>query len=182
VSVGQIVQAGGEMLRLLRQDRVEWRAEVPEAQLSRIKVGQSVEVAAVDGTVLQGRVRAVAPTVQVNNRTGLVYVDITDGNARPGMFARGEIAAGSGMGILVPVSSVVMQDGYSYVFVLMDRNVVERRRVEQAGVYGERLEISAGLRDGDIIAVKGAGFLKDGDTVDVAANPPGDDGLPQAAP
>jgi HlyD family secretion protein len=169
VSVGQIVQAGGEMLRLLRQDRVEWRAEVPEAQLSRIKVGQSVEVAAVDGTVLEGRVRAVAPTVQVNNRTGLVYVDITGGNARPGMFARGAIAAGSGPGLMVPIASVVMQDGYSYVFVLKDNNVVERRRVEQVGVHGDQLEVSEGIAAGDVIAVKGAGFLKDGDTVAVAA-------------
>jgi len=168
VSVGQIAQAGSEMLRLLRQDRVEWRAEVPEAQLSRIKAGQTVEVTGVDGTTLQGRVRTVAPTVQTTNRTGLVYVDITGGNARPGMFARGEIAAGKGPGLLVPVASVVMQDGYSYVFVLKDRNVVERRRVQQVGVNGERLEIADGLTAGEIIAVKGAGFLKDGDTVAVA--------------
>jgi HlyD family secretion protein len=168
VSVGQIVQAGTEMLRMLRQDRVEWRAEVPEAQLARIKAGQSVEVTGVDGAPLKGRVRMVAPTVQTTNRTGLVYVDITGGDARPGMFARGEIAAGKGPGLLVPVSSVVMQDGYSYVFVLKDKNVVERRRVQQAGVHGEQLEIAAGLAAGEVIAVKGAGFLKDGDTVAVA--------------
>jgi HlyD family secretion protein len=168
VSVGQIAQAGAEMLRMLRQDRVEWRAEVPEAQLARIKVGQTVEVRAVDGTTLEGKVRAVAPTVQTTNRTGIVYVDISRGSARPGMFARGEIAAGSGPGLLVPIASVVMQDGYSYVFVVGPNNVVARRRVEQAGVHGDQLEISSGLAAGDIIAVKGAGFLKDGDTVAVA--------------
>lgn len=170
ISVGQIAQSGAEMLRLLRQDRVEWRAEVPEAQLSRIKVGQTVDVSAVDGTVLKGRVRMVAPTVQTTNRTGLVYVDITGGNARPGMFARGQIQAGKGPGLLVPVASVVMQDGYSYVFVLNGKKV-ERRRVQQAGVEGNRLEISEGLAAGDVIAVKGSGFLKDGDTVTVAAEP-----------
>jgi HlyD family secretion protein len=45
---------------------------------------------------------------------------------------------------------------------------VERRRVQQAGVYADRMEISEGLAAGDVIAVKGAGFLKDGDTVTVA--------------
>jgi RND family efflux transporter MFP subunit len=168
VSVGQIAQAGSEMLRMLRQNRVEWRAEVPEAQLSRIKIGQDVNVSAVDGTVLKGRVRMVAPTVQTTNRTGLVYVDITGGNARPGMFARGQIAAGKGPGLLVPIASVVMQDGYSYVFVMKDKTTVERRRVEQAGVYGDELEVASGLTAGELIAVKGAGFLKDGDTVAVA--------------
>lgn len=168
VNVGQIAQPGAEMLRMLRRDRVEWRAEVPEAQLQRINAGQSAEVTAVDGSTLMGRVRTVAPTVQTSNRTGLVYVDITGGEARPGMFARGEIAAGSGPGLLVPVASVVVQDGYSYVFVLKGKNSVERRRVMQAGVYGNEMEISDGLVAGDVIAVKGAGFLKDGDVVNVA--------------
>ena len=51
--------------------------------------GQAATVTAVDGTTLKGNVRAVAPTVQTNNRTGLVYVDIVGEGARPGMFARG---------------------------------------------------------------------------------------------
>ncbi len=169
VSVGQIAQAGSEMLRMLRQDRIEWRAEVPEAQLALIKAGQTVDVTAADGSVLKGRVRTVAPTIQTINRTGLVYVDITGGTARAGMFARGDIAAGRGPGLLVPVASVVVQDGYSYVFVLKGKNTVERRRVQQAGVHGDSLEIADGLVAGDVVAVKGAGFLKDGDTVAVAS-------------
>jgi RND family efflux transporter MFP subunit len=167
VSVGQIAQAGAEMLRMLRQNRVEWRAEVPEAQLSRIKVGQVATVAAVDGTVLKGRVRAVAPTVQTTNRTGLVYVDIIGEGARPGMFARGQIETGKGPALLLPVASVVMQDGYSYVFVLKGKGSVERRRVQQVGVRGDDMEVSDGVAAGEVIAVKGAGFLKDGDTVTV---------------
>ena len=178
VSVGQIAQAGTEMLRMLRQDRVEWRAEVPEAQLARIKAGQTVEVTGVDGSTLQGRVRTVAPTVQTTNRTGLVYVDITGGNARPGMFARGEIAAGKGAGLLVPVASVVMQDGYSYVFVVKEKNVVERCLVQQVGVHGDEMEIASGVAVGEVVAVKGAGFLKDGDTVTVNNAAP----APAAAP
>jgi HlyD family secretion protein len=172
VSVGQVAQAGQEMLRMLRQNRVEWRAEVPESQLSRIKVGQAVQVTAVDGSVLKGKVRAVAPTVQTNNRTGIAYVDITGGDARPGMFARGSIEAGKGPALLVPIASVVMQDGYSYVFVVKDNGIVERRLVQQAGVQGDFLEVASGVVAGDVIAVKGAGFLKDGDTVRVGTDAP----------
>jgi HlyD family secretion protein len=171
VSVGQIAQAGQEMLRMLRQNRVEWRAEVPEAQLGRVRVGQAARVTAFDGTVHQGRVRAVAPTVQTSNRTGLVYVDITGGSARPGMFARGEIDAGKGPALLVPVASIVMQDGYSYVFVLKNDNTVERRRVRQVGVRSNEIEVAEGVTAGEVVAVKGAGFLKDGDTVRVSNAP-----------
>ena len=85
VVVGQIAQAGNEMLRLLRNGRVEWRAEIPEGRLRDVHVGQTVRVTTADGSELTGRVRTVAPTVQSGTRTGLVYVDLPkpDG-ARPG--------------------------------------------------------------------------------------------------
>ncbi|MEN9706065.1 MAG: hypothetical protein RLZZ393_1944 [Pseudomonadota bacterium] len=167
VSVGQIAQAGAEMLRMVRQGRVEWRAEVPEARLSLVKAGQPVTLTTADGSKAEGTVRIVAPTVAVNNRTALVYVDVPAGAVRPGMFARGSIGVGKGDAILVPVQAVVMQDGYSYVFVLKDRNLVERRMVKVANVQGEDMEILSGVKPGDIVAVKGAGFLKDRDTVQV---------------
>ena len=37
VTVGQIAQAGGEMLRLLRNNRIEWRGEVPESRIARAR-------------------------------------------------------------------------------------------------------------------------------------------------
>jgi HlyD family secretion protein len=168
VSVGQIAQAGTEMLRLLRQRRIEWRAEVPEALVSRIKPGQAASLTSADGAHIEGKVRAVAPTVSMINRTALVYVDIHTGNARPGMFARGSIDVGNGDALLVPAPSVVMQDGYSYVFVLKPGDKVERRLVQAANVRGMDMELASGVEPGELIAVKGAGFLKDGDTVTVA--------------
>jgi HlyD family secretion protein len=167
VSVGQIAQTGAELMRMLRQGRVEWRAEVPESRLALIKAGQSVSITSSDGSVIQGTVRTVAPTVAVNNRTALVYVDIAGGTARPGQFARGSISVGAGDALLAPVTSVVLQDGYSYVFVLQPGDVVERRLVQTAAVHGDGIEIMTGLKPGEIVAVKGAGFLKDRDTVKV---------------
>jgi RND family efflux transporter MFP subunit len=156
------------MMRMLRQNRVEWRAEVPEAELKNISIGQEVTISAVDGSKLTGKVRAISPTVQATNRTGVVYIDITNGEARPGMFARGEIEVGTGKALLLPVASVVMQDGYSYVFVLNDKDMVQRQRVEPAGIHGQDVEVSSGVNAGDVVAVKGAGFLKDGDTIAIA--------------
>jgi HlyD family secretion protein len=172
VSVGQIAQAGNEMLRLLRQGRVEWRAEVPEARLREIARGQQVHLVAADGSTIEGIVRTVAPTVQTSNRTGLVYVDIKSGaNARPGMFARGEFITGVGTANMAPLSSIATQDGYSYVFLANDKGIVERRRVETGPVSGNSIEIVAGLQPNERIVDKGAGFLRDGDHVNVVPAP-----------
>jgi RND family efflux transporter MFP subunit len=172
VTVGQIAQAGSEMLRLLRQNRIEWRAEIPEARLREIKTGQNVELRTADGGKIQGKVRTVAPTVETQRRTGIVYVDITaQGTAKPGMFARGEIEVSRSKANLVPLQSVVVQDGYSYVFVLNGGDSVARRRVQTGTVRGNEVEIVSGVRVGEHVAEKGAGFLKDGDRVIVAQNP-----------
>jgi HlyD family secretion protein len=170
VTVGQIAQAGSEMLRLLRNGRIEWRGEAPESRLADLKPGQPVKISTADGAVVNGSIRVVAPTIQAGNRTGLVYVDLPPNERlRPGMFARGDISISHAMAFTVPLQSVVSADGYSYVFVLRHDNHVERRRVDTGGVHDSEIEVSSGLEAGDMVVGKGAGFLKDGDLVDVSS-------------
>jgi RND family efflux transporter MFP subunit len=169
VTVGQIAQAGVEMMRLLRDGRIEWRGEVPEMRLGELEAGQRVTVMTSDGMSVEGSIRVVAPTIASANRTGLVYVDLAaDDRLRPGMFARGEIEIGRGMGFTVPLASVVSADGYSYVFVLGSDNTVERRRITTGAVYTAAIEVVDGLQGGERVVEQGAGFLKDGDIVNVA--------------
>ena len=95
-TLGSVVQPGTELFRLVRQNRVEWRAEVMADQLGRIEAGQSARVRLADGEAIDGVVRVVAPTFDPNTRMALVYVDLpAPGRARPGMFARGEILVAS---------------------------------------------------------------------------------------
>jgi RND family efflux transporter MFP subunit len=168
VTVGQVAQAGSDMLRLLRQGRLEWRAEVPEARMHEFKPGLKVQMTTADGASFAGTVRSVSPTVQSDTRTGIVYVDIdAAARARAGMFARGEIAIGQAMASSAPIESIVMHDGYSYVFVVNRDQVVQRRRVETGAIIGKRIEILGGLTAQERIVERGAGFLKDGDRVNV---------------
>ena len=168
VTVGQVAQAGNEMLRLLRDGRIEWRGEAPETRLADLAPGQPVKIVTADGAPFSGVVRVVSPTIAAGNRTAIVYVDLPpDPRLRPGMFARGEIEIGAGPGFTVPLESVVSADGYSYVFVLQADNTVSRRRIEAGGVSGASIEVMSGLEAGEMIVRKGAGFLKDGDVVNV---------------
>jgi RND family efflux transporter MFP subunit len=166
VNVGQVAQVGTEMLRLLRQSRVEWRAEIPESRVREIKVGQKVTLTTSDGTRVEGTVRTVPPTIQSATRAGLVYVDLPVNDlVRPGMFARGEIILEQSSAPMAPIGSVVIQDGYSYVFVLGPEQKVQRRRVTTGLVKDDLIEIVEGVAPDERIVDKGAGFLKDGDQV-----------------
>jgi HlyD family secretion protein len=173
VNVGQVAQVGSEMLRVLRKGRVEWRAEIPESRMREIRVGQNVQLTTADGAQLDGKVRAIAPTIESSTRAGLVYVDIpSNGAARPGMFARGEILLGQSAASMAPLSSIVTQDGYTYVFVVTDQQLVARRRVETGAMRDKQIEIVSGVQPGERIVEKGAGFLKDGDPVRVVLSGP----------
>jgi RND family efflux transporter MFP subunit len=171
-NIGQVVQVGTEMLRLLRRGRIEWRAEVPEADLHSIRAGMKVNVQTVEGSQLTGTVRSVAPTVQSNNRTGLIYVDIpATGGAKPGMFARGEIEVSSAAALMIPISSVVVQDGYSYIFVVKDDQVVRRRRIKTGTTQARAIEVTEGLSEGEPVVNSGVAFLNDGQRVNLRPMP-----------
>jgi len=171
-TVGAVVQPGQELFRLIRKERLEWRAEVAAAELVRIRAGQKVQVTPAGGSAVAGMVRMVAPTVDAATRNGLVYVDLPQpGAARAGMFARGEFAVGEREGLTLPQNAVVLRDGLHWVFQLGADNKVQQRKVSVGARVGERIEITGGLPAGARVAADGAGFLADGDTVRVVAAP-----------
>ncbi|TAG00273.1 MAG: efflux RND transporter periplasmic adaptor subunit [Betaproteobacteria bacterium] len=168
-TLGQAFGAATELFRLIRQDRLEWRAEVPVAQLARIAVGQAVDIALPDESKLIGRVRLIAPAINASTRLGLVHVDIkANASARSSMFAEGSIQTGKATAVAVPAESVVVRDGRSFVFI------IEGERVRRIAVTTGRresglIEVTQGVAPNQRLAMRGAGFLSDGDRVIVVA-------------
>ena len=172
-TVGAVVGAGSELFKLIRQGRLEWRAEVGASELYRLPVGAAVSVAAASGSPVTGRVRTVAPTVDPQTRSGLVYVDLPSGPSRQaglkaGMFASGEFELGSSPALTVPQQAVVVRDGFSYVFRLNADQRVSQLKVQTGRRVGERVELLDGVGAESSLVASGAGFLNDGDLVKVA--------------
>ena len=172
-TVGGVVASGAELFRLIRGGRLEWRAEVTSTELGRISTGTTATVLAASGAELTGRVRMIAPTVDPQTRSALVYVDLPSalGKASPakaGMFARGEFDLGSSSALTVPQPALVVRDGFNYVFRLGEGNRVSQVKVLTGRLAGNRVEITSGLAADARIVVNGAGFLNDGDLVRVS--------------
>ncbi len=167
VQPGQVVAAGTELLRLIRDGRLEWRAELPENQLAQVAVGNVITLSYA-GQEISGRVRAVSPGIDAQTRTGTIYADLpSPGPLKPGTFVEGRILTGDGQALMVPSAAVVQRDGHSYVFVTRDRQTVQRRRVRTGQTTQGRIEIVEGLKAGELVVSEGAGFLGDGDRVRV---------------
>ncbi|MEJ8856507.1 efflux RND transporter periplasmic adaptor subunit [Variovorax robiniae] len=176
-TVGSVVAAGTELFKLIRQGRLEWRAEVTSAELGRVPVGTPATVISASGAQVQGKVRAVSPMVDPQTRAAIVYVDMPNlqqnSAIKAGMFARGDFQLGRSNALTVPQASIVPRDGFNYLLLLQPDNRVSQLKIETGRRVGERVEITTKLPPDAQVVVQGAGFLNDGDLVRVvdAANP-----------
>jgi RND family efflux transporter MFP subunit len=173
-TVGSVTQPGQELFRLVRQNRLEWRAQLTAEQVTRVRQGQTALVTLPDGGTLRGTVRQVSPTLDPQSRIALAYVDLEAGSvARAGMYLPGRLQLGEGRLLAVPAASVVMRDGRMLVFTVEQapggNARVAARRVETGRRVGTEIEILGGIDASASLVVEGAGFLNDGDLVRVVA-------------
>ncbi|WP_020651749.1 efflux RND transporter periplasmic adaptor subunit [Massilia niastensis] len=169
-TVGAVIGVGTELFRMIRQGRLEWRAEVTAPDLGRVRPGMSATVRAASGGAVTGKVRAVAPSVDPQTRIALVYVDLPpalspDAPLKAGMFASGRFELGATNALTVPQQAIAVRDGFSYVFRLNPDSRVSQMKVSTGRRLGERVEVTGGLAPDAQIVVSGAGFLNDGDLV-----------------
>ena len=170
---GMVGAKGLELFRIIRRDRLEWRGELTGAQLSRAAAGQQVLLSLPGGAVARARVRQLAPAMSMQTRLAILYADIEPGgSAQAGTYVNGRVVLGGSPALVVPASSIIVRDGYSFAFKVASEG--EARRVEQQQVEvgrrkGTAVEILTGLSVGARVVAQGAGFLDDGDSVHVVS-------------
>ncbi len=129
--VGMVVGSAGELFRLIRDGRLEWRAEVPQQDVVRLKAGTLVTVTSSDGKKFQGTVRSIAPTVDVQTRNAIVHVDlplpsplVANNSFKAGMFAIGQFQLRSNTTLTLPQQSLVLRGGTTSVMRINPNNTV----------------------------------------------------------
>lgn len=180
-TIGAVVPSGTELFRMVRRNRLEWRAEVTSEELRLIRVGMRALVMPAsfgpDTPPLKGTVRMIGPTVDAQARTAVVFVDLSSGMTdeppvRAGMFATGRFNLGDTRGVTLPQESVVMRDGFAYVFKVGADHRVNQIKVTLGRRIDRRVEVLSDVSPEDEIAESGAGFLANGDLVAVRDSTP----------
>jgi RND family efflux transporter MFP subunit len=169
--LGNVVNTGAELFRLVRQGRIEWRVELDARQLAAVRLGLHAQVTLPAGQSIDGIVRQVAPTLSTSTGRAIAYVSLPgDSPARAGMFANGTIELDAKPALTLPQSAVVMRDGKSYVFVIGAGDKVAIRAVETGRRRGDRIEVLSGLASDVRVVASGGAFLSDGAQVTVVAS------------
>lgn len=175
--VGEALDAGRMVFRLVDLSEVDVVADVPERALPQLRRGQraSITLAAYPGEQFSGVVERIKDELEPATRTvdAILHVRNRDGRLRPGMYATVEldvVAGGSALpaGFSVPEAAVLMDGRDRIVFVAMGNGAFERRVVEVQAIGSpgapsqreRRLLVVRGLEAGNEVVVHGAFTLK----------------------
>jgi RND family efflux transporter MFP subunit len=166
--VGDLAAPGKPLLQMENPDTLRLEADVPEALVGNVKLGDklAVRIAAVTSEI-EGSVAELSPTANPNSRTYLVKLDLPGATGlRSGQFGRVSVPVGEASAIRVPVSAVIQRGQMELVFVVAD-NHAQMRLVKTGSHVGNEVELVSGLDSGEKIVTDGVSALTDGQPVTI---------------
>jgi len=171
VNLGELVKAQMPVIAVVRLDPLKVVAEIPEKMAPWIKDGQPVEllVDAYPQRAFEGKVSRISPAVNTATRAFPfeALVPNRDAVLKPGTFARVHIESGREDQVLtLPYGALQYRYGVNRVFVV-DNDKLNVRELKVGDRLGERIEILAGVKAGDRVAVTDVEKLVDGAKVSV---------------
>jgi membrane fusion protein (multidrug efflux system) len=178
VNPGQYIKAGEKLVTLQSLDAMLIDFALPQQALSRIAVGQAIEVTTdtYPGRTFTGRVTAVNPKVDPETRN--VQVEATVSNARhallPGMYAAVSVRSGAKKEYLtVPQTAITYNPYGDTVFLIREGTgkdgkpvmTVESTFVTLGETRGDQVAVLSGIKEGDQVVTSGQLKLKNGSAV-----------------
>jgi Cu(I)/Ag(I) efflux system membrane fusion protein len=156
---GAAVEPGMRLLRIAALDRVWVEADVYEADLARVRVGQPARVTLdyLPGKSYDAKVAFVYPYLESGARTGRVRIELPNksGELRPGMYASVELASDVGPRLEVPAAAVVYTGPRRLVFVDLGEGRFSPREIQVGSEADGRYEVLSGLTAGEVVATSG---------------------------
>jgi RND family efflux transporter MFP subunit len=177
IEVGEQAAPGMPIFTIIATDPIQVRAGVPEAEIGRIRLGQTVEirVPALPNNKFSGQVKLIGVAADPTSRTYMVKITVANSRKllRPGMIAEARIKQDSQIvALTVPATAIVRDaDGATQVFIYnpADKKVFARR-ITVGTVYGKEVEVTSGLSGKDMVVVGGQHRIREGSTVEATTN------------
>jgi RND family efflux transporter MFP subunit len=180
VDVGTLVQAdavsGTFMFTVMQSDVIRTQVFVPQDQAFGVRPGVQavVRVPEMPGRTFSGKVTRIADALQPGTRTLLTEIDVPnpDGALAAGIYCTVDLQIPRKIpSLLVPAEALIFNSDGPQVAVVQD-GVVHIRKVSIARDLGTSLELSDGVKDGEMVVRNPAVNLGEGSKVHTDG-PPG---------
>jgi membrane fusion protein, copper/silver efflux system len=164
VAEGMYVMRGEELFSVADLSPIWVEVKVFEKDIAGIRKGDTVKFksASAPGRTFSGRVELIAPELDMQTRTYKLRVKVNNSDLalRPGMVLDAQISFDYGDLLLLPRNAVLHTGEGDLVYVRSAGGSWEPRRVTVGRDFGERVEITAGLKPDETVAGTAA-FLLD---------------------
>ena len=166
--VGDLAAPGKPLLELEDPSALRLEADVPEALIGRVRLGDRLAAhVATSSDGMEGVVSEIAPTADPASRTFLVKLDLPPASTlRSGQFARVAVPVGEISSLRVAASAVLQRGQMELVFVETNR-VAQLRLVKTGKRVATEVEMVSGVQAGERVVTEGAAQLRDGQPVEV---------------
>jgi membrane fusion protein (multidrug efflux system) len=178
INLGQYLNGGDPVVPLQSMDPVYVNFSLPQQDVSSLKLGAHVHVAA-DGIVIansEGEITAINSVVDEATRNVQVQATFrnSEGRLRPGMFVEVKASFGQGDSVIaLPASAVSYAPYGNSVFVVSEMKGpngkpyrgVEQRFVKLGAARGDQVSVVTGLKPGEEVVTSGVFKLRSGASV-----------------
>ena len=156
---GASVDAGMRLFRIAALNKVWVEADVYEADLAHVRVGQPAKVTLdyLPGRGYDATVSYVYPYLETGARTGRVRIELANKQLelRPGMYASVELASDMGSRVQVPAAAIVYTGPRRLVFIDLGAGRFRPQEVHVGTEADGMYEVLEGLKAGDMVATSG---------------------------
>jgi RND family efflux transporter MFP subunit len=172
LDAGALVNAGNTLLfRIAQTGTLRTYVNVPQANAGSIRPGQTahLSVSNLPGREFTGAVARTANALDPNSRTLLVEVQVpnADGALLPGMYAQVDLSSTrTNPPMLVPSEALIVRADGTGVALVRPDHTVHLQKIQIGRDYGDRLEVTGGLKEGDMIIPNPGDVAREGLKVD----------------
>jgi membrane fusion protein (multidrug efflux system) len=170
VDKGSYVRAGTVIYRLVQDDPLKFRGEVPEREVPSLQAGQEIRIVvdAFPAETFLGRVARIGSAADPAARSLAFEAGVpnADHRLRPGFFGHGEVVIGKDdRALAVPLASLTSFAGVTKVFVIENGVAHERQVVPGVDLGDGWVELAEGITQGKQVATSGLSRLAEGTPV-----------------
>jgi membrane fusion protein (multidrug efflux system) len=175
VNVGDLASDTGAakaLFKIVDNRILNLTVTVPSVDMASVQAGDPLTftVDSLPGRTFSGRVKYINPVVDEADRSVKVIAEVLNasGELKGGLFVKGRIQTGTRREVIqVPRSALTGLDivGKKAGLYIIENDSVYYREVGTGAVSGDQVEITSGLMPGELLVVRGAFNLKDGDKV-----------------